>query len=347
MNEFKDPRQAKTNRRRAVKLNRLAAREAGRVRTFVESLGGEKAFRARMEALTARFGGRYGLPPLARGKTFSQNRYLETEVGMRGLTPVSNAVLANNGLLLMPGGFATATVPIPKSFRKAFRISPCSTSTFARCGVNILEDQRNLQRQLSRDQLPPTMQVRIHSWSSVPVMLREGDPCRILNTAELVSRATNPRTRSIQNQVRIQAGDEIIRVNRGALPVVNISGEAVRYVDPHAPNFNDQFEVEKFKKLKVKPGDFLVVLSKQRARVPVGHVAWVHAARDDLMHTSARLIHPGSRGKIALEFLATRQATLKPGHHVASFTLHPIDSKTVYTGRYQEQETAAPKKKKR
>lgn len=346
----RSPKVVKPSPRLIHRAERRDAIAVERVRRYVESVGGEDAFRRKMEALAASHGSTYGLPKIHRGKTFKPETYFEQEVPMRQIIAYSQAHKTAKGLLLPPGGLARATVPIPKSFRNAFTLSAHSTSTFARCGINIVHTQTGLRQQLTRRTLPQTMQVMIHNWSATPVLIREGDPVRLINTAELMGStahatalSTAPATRAVGKLMKLHASDQVVRVNTSALNTVRVAGCEVAYVDPHNP----QFKTEKFKQLHLQPGDFVVIATRENYSVPAGHVAFVHSAADDLNHTSARLVHSGSSGILALEFQALRKRTIKPGDHVAFLTAHRINSdKPAYRGRYAEQKTPAPKVKR-
>jgi hypothetical protein len=187
----------------------------------------------------------------------------------------------------------------------------------------------------------------IHNWSATPVLIREGDPARLINSAELIGAtthatvlSTNPRTSAVGKLMNLHASDQVVRINTSALDKVNVAGREVAYVDPHSP----RFKTEKFKKLRVEPGDFVVIATKENYSVPAGHVAFVHSAADDLHHTSARLVHSGSSGILALEFQALRKRTIKPGDHVAFLTAHAVNvDRPAYSGRYDGQKTPSPK----
>ena len=345
--ERRSPKVVKPSLRTMRKADRRDTIEIARVQRFVKRVGGEDAFHRRMEALAASHDSSYGLPKISVGKALRPGTYFEQEVPMRQITAYSEAHKTANGLLLLAGGLARATVPIPRNFRGAFTLSAHSTSTFARCGINIVHTQAGLHQQLTSRNLPQTMEVVIHNWSATPVLIREGDPVRLMNRAELMAAtasatalSTSPRTKAVGRMLKLHASNQVVRVNTSALDKVNIAGREVAYVDPHAP----KFKTETFKQLHVQPGDFIVFSTKENYAVPPGHVAFVHDATDSLHHTSAKLAHSGSSGKMALEFQALRARTIKPGDHVAFLTAHAVNTnKPSYRGRYSEQKTPSPK----
>lgn len=353
--QLRPPKILKFNPRKTRKHEREAMRDAAVARRYVESVGGEEAFQRQMEETARQLGGRYGLPRFAAKTPVGRKEYLETEVKIRAMVPVGNAYQTRDGVFLMPGGLAKAVVPIPKPFRSAFRIAPHSTSTFARAGINLGDSQSTFQRQLSRRVLPATMEVFIHNMASVPVRMRNGDPCRLLNIDEIRGKRgdpklvkTSPRTTATDTSlVNLHVGDEVVEVNREALPFVQVGEEKIHYVDPRARNFASQFTTRKFNALNVKRGQFVVISTREHMAIPQNHIGWVQSSRDNLMHSTAKLAHGGWEGKMALEFLVLRDHTLKPGDKVAWLSIHLVESsKGVYTGRYQRQESAAPKGKK-
>ncbi|MFH0713039.1 MAG: hypothetical protein V1722_00975 [Candidatus Micrarchaeota archaeon] len=353
--KLRPPKILKLNPRKTRKHEREVMRDVAVARRYVERAGGEEAVQRQMEETARQFGGSYGLPRFAAKTPVDRKEYFETEVKMRGMVPVGKAYQTRDGVFLMPGGLAKAIVPIPKPFRKAFRIAPHSTSTFARAGINLGDSQSTFQRQLSRRVLPATMEVFIHNMASIPVRMRNGDPCRLLNIDEIRSKRgdpklikTSPRTTATETSlVNLHVGDEVVEVNHDALPLVKIGDQHIRYIDPRARNFASQFTTRAFNKLLIKAGQFFVISTREHMAIPINHVGWVQSSRDNLMHSTAKLAHGGWEGKMALEFLALRDHTLKPGDKVAWLTVHPTaNSKGVYTGRYQRQESAAPKSEK-
>ncbi len=351
--KFRRPRQVKPSRqllRKAEKEDTLAIERA---KEYVERIGGYAALEARHAALNAKYGGGNNPSRIPKGKIFNSGTYHEDEVPLRQLEAVSSTVRTAEGFLLLPGGFAKAIVPIPKQFRKAWTISAHSTSTFARCGVNIISHTGDRDRQLTRRILPSTMAVMLHNWSKTPVLVRERDPVRLLNSDELMGSIagaaalkTSPRTSAIGKLIKLHAGNEVILVNDAALHSATVDGEQIKYVDPHASNFSEQFTTARFIQLSVKPGDFVVISTRERKVVPAGHVALVHDATDHLRHTTARLLHSGSKGITALEFRAVHEGTIKPGDHVAFLTAHAVNTgKAPYAGRYHGEESAVPKGK--
>ncbi|NYZ75234.1 hypothetical protein H0O03_03155 [Candidatus Micrarchaeota archaeon] len=352
MDELLPPKRKKISPRAMRKLEREAMGEAEKVRQYVESRGGQDAFEREMQAVARKYGGRYGLPRVSPKKEFVAGRYFEAESPLKELTALGSAIPVPGGLLLLPEGSAKATVKIPPKFRKAFTIKPHSTSTFARLGINILHYASDYLQQLRRKQLPSKLEVVLHNWSSLPVLVREGDPCRLLNFSEILGAgaepvATAPRTKQAHRMAELHAGNNLIKINLDKLPRARFGNDEIPYVDPRAKNLKQVFESHSFQKLEVKPGDFIVISTKERMRVPADNVALVHSARDDLAHTSAVLAHAGWEGILALEFKAFHKATIRPGDHLAYLTAHAPQQLELplYRGRYQSQETAEPKPK--
>jgi deoxycytidine triphosphate deaminase len=315
---------------------------------YVKGVGGPEAFERQMQEVAEKHGGKYGAPNISSCKAITPGRYLEAELGMSNFKPMGPVIDLGYGSLLSPHALIEATVNIPEDFRSVLHLTPHSTSTFARCGINLTFWQNTFREQLESFPLPKTMKVIIENWSSIPILMREGDPCRLLNLPDiLVSKTdpimTSPRSKESHGMLHLHAGKDWLIPDMEVLPRVKMHGIEIPYIDPRAGNIKQIFVPTKYDRLKFDLGAFFVLSTKEKFSIPEGCVALVHTARDDLTHTSAILAHGGWEGVLALEFKALRESSIRPGDHVAYFTTHLTGEARKYSGRYQNQDAITPK----
>jgi deoxycytidine triphosphate deaminase len=248
------------------------------------------------------------------------------------------------GYLLFPQSFMRAEIllkDIPPELRKSPLMQVCSSSTFARHGVEIGRSMSEFQRSFEKGVVPKIIELGLVNFNRFPVLVREGDPVRVMSDLHAFAGTRG----SVNSKLRL--GNEVLELNARKMPVVRVGGKHVSYLDPRLKGKDSPFAPRGIGRgLDVKIGDFIVVLSRDEVSVPKDRFGHLSIARDGLHHLSAKFLHSGFRGKVALEFMVHDNFTLKPGDVVANLHLirpHGAVELKQYKGKYQEQKTAKPK----
>ncbi len=248
-----------------------------------------------------------------------------------------------NGFLLPPGGIAYAEIrikDIPVELRKSPFMGVASTSTFARHGIEIMRSHADFQRALSNGVSSRIIAI-IHNVGRRHALVREGDPVRIMHTLHAFA------AKGESSHQPLHLGNEVLVLDEGKLPTFSDGKIKRPYLDPRLKGKKSPFVSKPVGKgLKVKPGDFIVVSAEELLEIPRDMFGHVFVGHDALSHLSAKFIHSGFKGRIALEFLVTKPALLRKGAVVARLGLvQPNGAVELkqYTGRYQGQKSALPR----
>lgn len=337
--KFKKPKDKKMGWRD----RRFYKKEIKEAREAVEKFGGPEAVVAARKKTSLK---------VHPEKRVQSMKYHETEVLLEKIEPMGNSIETKKGTLLMPDGFVRAFIKVPKEFRNIALLSSHVTSTYARQGVNITFSQQVWKKLLETKKIPEYVEIRVSNSGNTPIMLRKGDPCRIMNAPELIGKEidirTSPRTKKFGMTLDLHAGNKTLVLKKEALQTIKIHGKEVKYLDPRLPGIKDMFEAKSFISKKLEPGDFIVIQAKEKISIPKEGLGIVRSARDELSHATATLLHPGWEGSLALEFKVIRPMRITRGQHIGFITMHgPVVSpEKIYKGRYQKQETIVPKGKK-
>lgn len=258
--------------------------------------------------------------------------------------------LTKGVIMVFPDGCVKARVRIPEDLRKYFVVHPHTRSTLARVGIEVELDQYEFQRMLSSCPLPEDIIISIINWGNHPCLLREDDNISLANTSlSLTLPGINPhsfpQTSSYGLATDLHAGDRRIKIIKKKLPLISLPkmGE-VAYIDPRHPDLKNFTHSEKFERLELEAGEFVVMSVKENLQIPEGHIGVVHSAVDRLQHTTATLVYPLWEGELTLEFKVWRKMTIIPGMLVAYLSCHrPQNPLETYHGRYQKQHSIQPK----
>jgi dCTP deaminase len=110
-------------------------------------------------------------------------------------------------------------------------------------------------------------------------------------------------------------------------------------------DYKKHSELIKADKLVLKPGDFVLGITKEKIKLSEGLCAWLggrsrYARFGLLVHITAAFIHPGINNKQVLEIknISSNDLVIKAGTKICQFIIERTEGKAKYKGKFQKQE---------
>ncbi len=245
-------------------------------------------------------------------------------------------------VVISPKKCLKCEVLVPESFQNletASLIKAHIPSTLARIGLHVSVDEKKFETLLGLQQILKELWVTITNWGSVPVCFAITWHITLSNLRVMDDDPVGV--------LPLHAGDEYLAVRHEALAQIRTrDGQVIPCISRDDPlHFESCFHTLPFTPRELAPGDFLVIGARERIeQIPENHIGIISSADpDELAHSSATLIYPGSGGCVALEFLVGKNHILGPGAHVANLNIYKSPNQLdEYNGKYKTQGSIKP-----
>ncbi len=251
--------------------------------------------------------------------------YVDTPLIRVSHVPGRSEQLDAKTVLIRPNGKATGQILVPAELQDNL-VDPCTRSRWARCGLHVGPHGS------TRANAQGVISVSLYNWSpEYGLIIEEGDAIALVPDQWL-------KNLPVAKKIPLLAGTTLLRMKKELLPQI----DGLPYFNPYKMDKHDYMEEVEYGALELKEYDFVVVQAAEHEPVPDRYTGIITSAVGRLLHNSARYVHGGSSGHLALEYKVFEPTMLKPGKPIAKLAIYKTPGLPPYTGALGRQNSLIP-----